>query len=323
MDSDTEDLRPQVLQDTLQQISSSEAAECCVICLDSLTEQCEAHPCKHNNFDYVCLITWLLHERTRCPLCKSDVREVRYDLSADGKQGKVYKLPERSEGPEKPLSRRNNNYYNNGYYRHWNRLIRQSENEAIQKRHFVYRHNLYSLHVGSNRRQPAELRYRELSPQLFRNDPELVSRARTWISRELQVFEFIYTGGDPRQRDDDGSVDRRRKPSKAEYLLEYIIAILKVLDIQCSTGQAEDLIQEFLGRRYTRLFLHELKAWLRSPFKWLSAWDRAVQYNTPRLVSPNVGLQTEATAPRHLERRNRPPAVSRYEPYTRRRPAAK
>lgn len=165
MNSKTEDLRPQVLQNTLQQISSSEAAECCVICLGNLTEQCEAQPCRHSDFDYVCLITWLLHEQPKCPLCKSDVREVRYDLSADGKQGKVYKLPERSEGPETLLSQRtsrNNN--NNGYFRLWDRSLRRSEDEALKRRHFVYRHNLYSLHVGSNKRQPAELRYQELSP---------------------------------------------------------------------------------------------------------------------------------------------------------------
>ena len=131
-------------------------------------------------------------------------------------------------------------------------------------------------------------------------------------------------GDDMLQQGDGGFVNRRRKLSKAGYLLEYIIAILKVIDIQCSTGQAEDLIQEFLGRKYTRLFLHELRAWLRSPFKWLSAWDRAIQYNSPSftspLISPSLGAQSEASPPRHPDRRNRRPAVSRYKPYTRHPP---
>lgn len=281
----TEDLRCEVLQNTLQQISSPAdggATKCCIICLDDLVEQCEAQPCGHNNFDYLCLITWL-QERPTCPLCKSDIREVRYELSEDGKQGKVYTPPARSGGPDKSsgqaeagfsrsasLSERRSSSYSGRSVR-----VQPYEDEAIQRRRFVYRHNLYSLHVGSNRRQPTVSSYKELSPQLFMTDPELVSRARMWLRRELRCFEFLNADGDSLP---DHDPVRRRRPSKAEFLLEYIVAILKMMDIQDSAGQAEDMIQEFLGRETTRLFLHELKAWLRSPCRSLSAWDRVVQY---------------------------------------------
>lgn len=63
--------------------------------------------------------------------------------------------------------------------------------------------------------------------------------------------------------------------------MEYIIAILKSVDIKGSGGQAEDMLQEFLGRETTRLFLHELRAWLRSPYTSLNDWDLAVQYRDP------------------------------------------
>lgn len=293
-----EDLHSQVLQNTLQQISSLAAdgnTKCCVICLGDLVEQCEAQPCQHNNFDYICLITWL-EQRATCPLCKSDVREVRYELSEDVKQGKVYKVPERSGGSDKSngqaeeglsrsasLSERRSSRYSGN-----STQAQPYEDEAIQRRRFVYRHNLYSLHVGSNRRQPAESRHRELSPQLFMTDPELVSRARLWLRRELRVFEFLNADGDSPGNHD---LVRRRKPSIAEYLLEYIVAILKAMDIQGSAGQAEEMIQEFLGRQNARLFLHELRAWLRSPCESLSAWDRVVQYgggNVMRRVSQNI-----------------------------------
>jgi hypothetical protein len=172
------------------------------------------------------------------------------------------------------------------------------EDETIQRRRFVYRHNLYSLHVGSNRRQPAASRYRELSPQLFMTDPELVSRARMWLRRELRVFEFLYADGDSPY---DHDPVRRRRACNAEFLLEYTVAILKTMDIQGSAGQAEDIIQEFLGRKNTRLFLHELKAWLRSPYGSLSAWDRVVQYdggNTMPRASQNVGRESGIATPR-------------------------
>lgn len=69
-----------------------------------------------------------------------------------------------------------------------------------------------------------------------------------------------------------------RRRNNAEFLLEYIIAILKTVDIQGSAGQAEDMLADFLGRDHARLFLHELRNWLRSPAHSLVAWDKEVKY---------------------------------------------
>ena len=279
MELSTEDLQSQVLQNTLRQISSpatDTTVACCVICLDDLVEQCEALPCRHNNFDYLCLITWL-EQRATCPLCKSDVLEVRYELSEDGKQGKVYTLPKLPERANK------SNGQDNGALSSRLARARPYEDEAIRRRRFIYQHKLFSLHVGSNNKLSAAKRHRELSPEVFRTNLGLISRARLWLRRELRVFEFLSENSDlPHYYD---PIRRRRKHSRAEFLLEYIIAILKAVDIQGSACQAEDMIQEFLGRDNTRLFLHELRAWLRSPCKSLSAWDRVVQYGN-RIIMP-------------------------------------
>ena len=92
-----------------------------------------------------------------------------------------------------------------------------------------------------------------------------------WIRRELQVFGFLDSGT-------SSGEGLTRRANNAEFLLEYIVAILKTVDIKGSGGQAEDMLQEFLGRDNTRLFLHELRAWLRSPYLSLEAWDRNIQY---------------------------------------------
>ncbi|KAK3295365.1 uncharacterized protein B0H64DRAFT_144967 [Chaetomium fimeti] len=282
-----EDERPQILQDTLQQISSTSAEtpmKCCVICLGDLEEQCEALPCRHNDFDYLCLITWL-ENRATCPLCKRDVSEVRYNLSEDGKDGKIYTVPKPVDGRNEGGLRGAASLSGRRRSSHANRAARPEppEDEAIRRRRMIYRHKLYSLYVGSNNRQPAALRHRELSPQLFATNAELVARARMWLRRELRVFRFLYveeTGAPPESHDPV----RRCRPCKAEYLLEYIIAILKSMDMQGSAGQAEEMIQEFLGRDNTRLFLHELRAWLRSPCKSWGEWDRVVQYRDGNIM---------------------------------------
>ncbi|KAK2015412.1 hypothetical protein LZ32DRAFT_579972 [Colletotrichum eremochloae] len=278
------DLHSAVLQTTLQEISSrpTELRDCCVICLEEITERCEAQPCHHHNFDYLCLVTWL-EQQAACPLCKAEIKEVRYDFSDDQTQWKTYKATERPQ--EKPKaagssspSQHARRFYSQARPRysrphaHPTRTFTPSQNEAIARRRTVYRDQMYSLHVGSNRIS----RYRDLTPQLFASDAELVSRARTFLRRELQVFEFLSPDNDAQSQDADPV--RRRRANNAEFLLEYIIAILKTVDMQGSMGQAEELIQEFLGRENTRLLLHELRAWLRSPYMTLESWDRAVQY---------------------------------------------
>jgi hypothetical protein len=144
-----------------------------------------------------------------------------------------------------------------------------SPTAAIRRRREVYRRGCFSLHVGSNRIS----RFQELTPAMFNRDIELVSRARNWIRHELQVFDYLNPSN---QGESSNEVVRG---NNAEFLLEYCIAILRTVNIRDASGQAEDMLQEFLGRQNARLFLHELYSWLRSPYTSLEAWDRHVQYS--------------------------------------------
>jgi Ring finger domain len=245
--------------------------DCCVICLERVSEQAIAQPCRHDSFDFLCLISWL-EERPTCPLCKTRINTVQYDTADDGKY-KVYTVPLTPVAPAATTitSTTNHHGFEPRIIRPHRRRLCTSRvlptlDDTILRRRHIYRNQLYSLHVGSNRVS----RFRDLTPQLFNSDVELVSRARKWIRRELQVFEFL---------NPDNATGSDRRANNAEFLLEYIVAILKTVDIQGSSGQAEDMLQEFLGRDATRLFLHELRAWLRSPYTSLEDWDRHVQYN--------------------------------------------
>jgi hypothetical protein len=90
-----------------------------------------------------------------------------------------------------------------------------------------------------------------------------------FLRRELQVFSFLNTAAAPRG-------------GNREFLLEYIVAILKTNELKGASGHAEDLLTDYLGRGNAKLLLHELEAWLRSPCTTLGDWDSHVQYSTSR-----------------------------------------
>lgn len=308
----------QVLQSTPKEAKSRSPTkkpfiDPCVICLEPISERAVAAPCSHVSFDFVCLVSWL-QERSTCPLCNLQVQSVEYDWRSP-EDFKSYEVPSPKTSQTHlpttsrlyPLSRPQRSSY-----LRWvlpglrPRPLRpqppMSADSALLRRKEVYRRQLYSLHVGSNRYS----RFRNLTPKLFSEDQELVSRARKWIRRELQVFDFLNT-----DTEEDSTISR--KANNAEFLLEYIIALLKTVDMKGSEGQAEDLLQEFLGRDHTRLFLHELRAWLRSPYNSLEDWDRHVQYDersSTRLLSE----KSQAVIDIQPSWRRNQPGEGRYSP---------
>jgi hypothetical protein len=237
------------------------SADACVICLSPITEQAIVSPCAHANFDFVCLVNWL-HTRSTCPLCKVEVVSVQYDL--DTPSPKTYPIRRTHPAPTQvPPSLEPPRH----------RSVRRPvtpprEDPALQRRRHVYRYKLYSFHIGSN---PFS-RYRDITPHMIATTPALQSRARAWIRRELRVFTFLH------MLPAGSSAGGPTTSSNAEFLLAYVVSILKMVDLKASNGHAENLLTEFLGRDNARLFLHELGAWLRSPFAKLEEWDEEVQY---------------------------------------------
>lgn len=112
-----------------------------------------------------------------------------------------------------------------------------------------------------------------MSPQDIAQSEDLQRKARAWIRRELRVFPFLLGGSLP---------ETSLAPSSnttVEYLLTYVLSILRMVDLRAHHGHAENLLTEYLGRANSKLFLHELIAWLRSPFTTVRDWDREVQYS--------------------------------------------
>ncbi|KAL2831256.1 hypothetical protein BJY01DRAFT_109070 [Aspergillus pseudoustus] len=301
--TDDVDIQQQILQRTLQEVAQEhhqhqeDVSDPCVICLEPITEPAVAVSCNHANFDFLCIVSWL-EQRRNCPLCKSDVSSVKYDLNHPNGP-KTYQLPAISQTSTDAPST-SGLPHGRPFHRNTRRRRRprtpppQTSDDSIRRRQHVYRNHLYSLRVGSNRLS----QYREFNPDMFNRDEELVSRARKWIRRELRVFEFLNPDAQS-----DSQVARpgqrrleSRRGNNAEFLLEYIIAILRTVDIKGSAGQAEELLRDFLGRENASLFLHELQAWLRSPYTSLEDWDRSVQYGDPAAQGGPTSTASDRTS---------------------------
>ena len=277
--------------------SDSHKHDPCVICLEEVSERAVTIPCRHYSFDFLCLVSWL-QQRSSCPLCKGEVTAVEYNWTSPS-DFQIYQVTSNDkkskEASSVPLqsSTTARHALPRGIFRRprGSRQMRPprpsvNPDQAIRARRRIYEDRLFSLHVGSNRLS----RFQDLTPQKFCRDAELISRARMWVRRELQVFRYLSLDGETQER------GVQRRANNAEFLLEYIIAILKSVDIKGSGGQAEDMLQEFLGREDTTLFLHELRAWLRSPYTSLADWDRHVQYPKVSLPSPKQSQRNGTSA---------------------------
>ncbi|KAK4178585.1 hypothetical protein QBC36DRAFT_234086 [Triangularia setosa] len=300
------DIKSQILQLTLTEIKSSDSDDNpCVICLETITSPSTALPCAHSNFDFLCLVSWL-QQQSFCPLCKASVTQVRYTDTEFQKEN-VYKVP-----PPPAASREQEHVFRipEGYiaipepnFTAWssrrrgqnNRRppTRRSDNDvdqALERRRYIYRHNLYSLHIGSSRHTSYSPSIPP--PQILSSTPHLLSKARLFLRRELQVFFPLTSSRTP-----DSGASSSQQQQNREFLLEYIIAVLKTVDLQSESGaaHAHTLLQDYMlfpdtGEDRTALFLHELKNWMR----WrghpvgnvsLESWDQGVQY--PSLGSGN------------------------------------
>ncbi|KKY27325.1 putative ring finger domain protein [Phaeomoniella chlamydospora] len=271
-------VRQNVISKTLQEVQATTTPtdtdpDPCVICLDTVSEKAIAYPCRHDSFDFICLVSWL-QENDTCPLCKSIVKNVNYDLqSRHGPKRYTHSKVEKASRQVHSQGRARRDLYRQRQRNGRTLSQAPSIDEALARRRIVYTRKMFSLHVGANRIS----QYKDFTPESLSQNERLLKRAKMWIRRELQVFEFL-------NQDSAGDNATQRRANNAEFLLEYIVAILKTVDLRGSKGQAEDLIAEFLGKEHTRLFIHELQAWLRSPYEMLEDWDRAVQYASETVI---------------------------------------
>lgn len=238
--------------------------ENCTICLEPISDRAVAVPCNHLTFDFLCLVSWL-QERSKCPLCNTDITQVQYEFRGLD-DFSTWLLPQhgplkKNESEYQNLRRRRGQDFIRRRSRRWE--VEQAEDPALERRRRVYRDRLYALHVGANRISG----YRDFTSAEFAASYEWQAKARMFLRRELLVFSFL-----------DGGAAAVPRAGNREFLLEFIVAMLRTYELKGAGGHVENMLTEYLGRENATFVLHELEAWLRSPYKKLAEWDVEVQY---------------------------------------------
>lgn len=241
--------------------SSGAGEDACTICLERISERAVATPCNHLTFDFLCLVSWL-QEQSTCPLCKAEVKEVQYDWRGP-QDYKTYHVPAKVETKPSNSIRTHQPYRRRAQPGRVERCpIGPPVDDILERRRRVYRDSTYSLHIGGNRIS----QYKDFTQIDFLTSDELQTKAKMFLRRELKVFDFL---------------DNNPRASSRDFLLVYIVFVLKSHELRGADGRAEDLVAEFLGRENAKLLLHDMESWLRSPYTSLGDWDSEVQYPRP------------------------------------------
>ncbi|UNI17828.1 RING-type E3 ubiquitin transferase [Purpureocillium takamizusanense] len=299
--------------------------ETCVICLEPLTGPCKLIPCAHYHYHLICIEAWL-SSAPGCPICKAKVSKVLHGrqlektkdytvktvsrpLSFSTSTGSLFGPPVNTPRPAAAGNLFGDVAFDHRVRRHWTDIPWLTEPFGLSFRREVYRRLRYSKHVGSNPHSG----YRELSQRDFQ-DRAVLERARMFLRRELRVFGWLTTPEADTIEMLNGETqdffERRKRVITVESMMGHILRLLQHFEIRGSDGGLEDVVARHLGRENTQLLLHELHAFLRSPYERLEDWDRAVQYHPLPASLPEIPerqpRQNSFTSERYSQRyRNR------------------
>lgn len=251
----------------------------CPICLGHISDKCVANSCLHS-FCLVCLKEWS-KQKAVCPLCKLSFTTIMYDIQSETKY-KEWKVP-RSDPAERSqrianfqqfldaerrrfFGYRTTNFPGAATLRrqHPGRphaipdAIPSGPRERRSARYNLRGTSMFRLSVYLNNVwvQPiADItgRYRQSSPQLYREQPALTHRLVPWVNRELTAL---------------------LPSSRIGVVLAEVMELIERYSID--SHEFRQAMQPHLGRR-TNHFVHEFYHFARSPYDMVGH-DNAAQY---------------------------------------------
>lgn len=180
----------------------------CPICLGNITDKCMANSC-HHCFCLVCLKEWS-KQKAVCPLCKESFTTIMYDIQSET-EFKIWKVPRFEQS--QPLTDfqaffasgrrffgyRTTNFPGAATLRHQGGAtpitdaIPSGPRERSSAPYRLRGSSFFRLNIYLNNEWVQPIpditgRYRQSSPELYREQPALTHRLVPWVNRELAAL---------------------------------------------------------------------------------------------------------------------------------------
>ncbi|XP_054764576.2 E3 ubiquitin-protein ligase Topors-like [Lytechinus pictus] len=240
--------------------------QCCSICLGKFKDKSFSDGCFHR-FCFQCIREWAKVKST-CPLCKTPFKSIIHNVVSSDVYDQ-YMLPPTENGSleldhngarfryHTTLANNRRSAWETRMDQLFSRQARLAErihreNEARQRRQLIYAAGLRVHHIAANR----FTRFRDTSPQFFRESQAVTHRLIPWLRRDLGV---LFNGNDQHVR----------------FMTQYILSLLPNVDIQ--SEEFHNHLRPFLYGR-TEHFIHEFTSFARSPHD-MDTYDQMAQYD--------------------------------------------
>ncbi|XP_064088178.1 LOW QUALITY PROTEIN: E3 ubiquitin-protein ligase Topors-like [Macrobrachium nipponense] len=256
--------------------SSSSSGDTCSICLGSITDKCVADSCLHS-FCLLCLKEWS-KQKAVCPLCKLGFTKIMYEIKSETEY-KEWKVP-LPDPPERNQGIANFQEFLNAETRRFfgyrtthfpgaatlRRMhVRANIPDAIPslppqrggrsslRGSTMFRLSVYLNNVWVQPLADVTGRYRQTSPELYREQPALTHRLVPWVNRELAALI---------------------SPSRVGTALTEVMDLIERYPINSREFRAA--VRPHLRTR-TQHFVHEFYHFARSPYDMVGH-DNSAQY---------------------------------------------
>lgn len=240
--------------------------QCCPICLGKFKDKSFSDGCFHR-FCFQCIREWAKVKST-CPLCKTPFKSIIHNVVSSDVYDQYVLQPTENGSLEldrngarfryhTTLTTNRRSAWETRMDQLFNRQARLAErihreNESRQRRQLIYAASLRVHHIATNR----FTRFRDTSPQFFRENPAVTHRLIPWLRRDLGV---LFNGNDQHVR----------------FMTQYILSLLPNVDIQ--SEEFHNHLRPFLYGR-TEHFIHEFTSFARSPHD-MDTYDQMAQYD--------------------------------------------
>ncbi len=264
----------------------------CSICLGKLQNKSFTDNCFHM-FCFVCLLEWS-KVKAVCPLCKQPFKSIIHNVRSIEDYDQYHLRSNENGSFESPDGRRFRYRTTVTFERSQARWERERQSSMQQAREMAlfqrptsthtrvhwqrhrqvstsaFRRRIYAdgMRVREVRNKSGRpMRYRDVTPNFFRENPACTHRLVPWLNRELNVL-------------------LHNQEDRVQFVLELILDLIKRFEI--SGEEFREHLTSILNQR-TEHFIHEFHSFASSPYD-MGEYDRQAIYDEPETPASQAAV---------------------------------